>query len=402
MTVNYTTLLRLVQPVTGTESGTWGDYVNNALTAYLDVAVAGTQTLSTDANATLTLTDGTNSGTNLGSTSAQYAIINMTGARTQTRAVTLPSSSRNYVVLNNTTGGYAMTVGGVSVAAGERCILTYDTSASAYVKTATNSVSNATGTLPVGNGGTGATSLTLNNVILGNGTSAVQTVGPGASGNVLTSNGTTWTSAAPAVIGARSQIFTSSGTFTVPTGVTAVKVTVVGGGGMGSSVSNYQAGGGGGGGGAAVEWITGLTPAGTVTVTVGAGGTTGSTTGGTSSFGSYVSASGGSGGTAGAPGSGGAGGTGGSGGQTGDLNADGASGSNGVGGGCCVPTGGRGGIPALTMAALSYGYGGAGGATLANGSAGTGYGGGGGGAAVNTNQSRTGGNGAPGVVIVEW
>jgi hypothetical protein len=84
------------------------------------------------------------------------------------------------------------------------------------------------------------------------------------------------------------------------------------------------------------------------------------------------------------------------------LNADGASGSNGVGGGCCVPTGGRGGIPALTMAALSYGYGGAGGATLANGSAGTGYGGGGGGAAVNTNQSRTGGNGAPGVVIVEW
>lgn len=54
------------------------------------------------------------------------------------------------------------------------------------------------GTLPVSGGGTGATSLTANNVILGNGTSAVQTVAPGASGNVLTSNGTTWTSAAPA------------------------------------------------------------------------------------------------------------------------------------------------------------------------------------------------------------
>jgi len=55
-----------------------------------------------------------------------------------------------------------------------------------------------TGTLPVGNGGTGATSLTANNVILGNGTSAVQVVAPSTAGNVLTSNGTTWASTAPA------------------------------------------------------------------------------------------------------------------------------------------------------------------------------------------------------------
>lgn len=54
----------------------------------------------------------------------------------------------------------------------------------------------AVGTLPVANGGTGATTLTANNVLLGNGTSAVQVVAPGASGNVLTSNGTTWSSSA--------------------------------------------------------------------------------------------------------------------------------------------------------------------------------------------------------------
>jgi len=54
-----------------------------------------------------------------------------------------------------------------------------------------------TGTLPVANGGTGATTLTANAVLLGNGTSAVQTVAPSTTGNVLTSNGTTWTSAAP-------------------------------------------------------------------------------------------------------------------------------------------------------------------------------------------------------------
>ncbi|MCX6107968.1 MAG: hypothetical protein NTY08_19230, partial [Proteobacteria bacterium] len=52
------------------------------------------------------------------------------------------------------------------------------------------------GTLAVANGGTGATTLAVNNVILGNGTSAVQVVAPGSNGNVLTSNGSTWTSTA--------------------------------------------------------------------------------------------------------------------------------------------------------------------------------------------------------------
>lgn len=56
-----------------------------------------------------------------------------------------------------------------------------------------------TGTLPVANGGTGAATLTANNVLLGNGTSALQVVAPDANGNVLTSNGTTWQSTAPAV-----------------------------------------------------------------------------------------------------------------------------------------------------------------------------------------------------------
>jgi hypothetical protein len=54
------------------------------------------------------------------------------------------------------------------------------------------------GTLVVANGGTGATTLAANNVLLGNGTSALQAVAPGTSGNILTSNGTTWQSVAPA------------------------------------------------------------------------------------------------------------------------------------------------------------------------------------------------------------
>ena len=51
--------------------------------------------------------------------------------------------------------------------------------------------------LAVADGGTGASTLLLNAVVLGNGTDPVQTVAPSTSGNLLTSNGTTWTSAAP-------------------------------------------------------------------------------------------------------------------------------------------------------------------------------------------------------------
>jgi hypothetical protein len=58
-------------------------------------------------------------------------------------------------------------------------------------------------TVPVAKGGTGLTTLTANNVLLGNGTSSPTFVAPGTAGNVLSSNGTTWTSTAPAS-GARS------------------------------------------------------------------------------------------------------------------------------------------------------------------------------------------------------
>lgn len=52
--------------------------------------------------------------------------------------------------------------------------------------------------LAVADGGTGASTLT--GVVIGNGTSAMTAVAPSTSGNVLTSNGTTWASTAPAVV----------------------------------------------------------------------------------------------------------------------------------------------------------------------------------------------------------
>jgi hypothetical protein len=63
------------------------------------------------------------------------------------------------------------------------------------------SIAGLTTPLSVAQGGIGAATLTLNNLLLGNGTSAPQEVAPGASGNVLTSDGTTWASEAPAAAG---------------------------------------------------------------------------------------------------------------------------------------------------------------------------------------------------------
>jgi hypothetical protein len=86
-------------------------------------------------------------------------------------------------------------------------------------------------------------------------------------------------------VGERGQVFTSSGTFTIPTGVTALKITVVGGGGGGGG--SGDAGWtsiGGTGSGVAISYLTGLTPAATLAVTIGGGGTAGAagrTNGGT-------------------------------------------------------------------------------------------------------------------------
>jgi len=87
-----------------------------------------------------------------------------------------------------------------NLVAGELAINTAD--GKLFYKDSSNAVQViAWKTTPVSAGGTGSTTLTANNVLLGNGTSALQVVAPGTTGNVLVSNGTTWTSAAPAASG---------------------------------------------------------------------------------------------------------------------------------------------------------------------------------------------------------
>jgi hypothetical protein len=207
-----------------------------------------------------------------------------------------------------------------------------------------------------------------------------------------------------------SLVWNSNGnlTWTVPTGITQCKVTVVGGGASGCyayvSGANIVAGGGGAGG-ASIRYVTGLTPGGTVTVTVGAGGasagTGGATTvngnaGGTSSFGAYASATGGTGGISSivAPWqTGGAGGTG----SSGTFNIQGGYGSSGAMTlySACVnafPQGGNGGN------GIFGGGGTTGTSTVTSGRANTG----GGGAGVNASYIGNSGAGGSGVVIIEY
>jgi hypothetical protein len=103
MTVNRTTLLDLPLPVTGTESGVWGDITNNGLTQYLDISIAGRNAL-TSANftagaLTIATTEGDSSATNIGASSAQYATLYVSSLAADS-TITAPTSNRAYRVVN--------------------------------------------------------------------------------------------------------------------------------------------------------------------------------------------------------------------------------------------------------------------------------------------------------------
>lgn len=207
-------------------------------------------------------------------------------------------------------------------------------------------------------------------------------------------------------VSARLQRFTSSGSFTVPPGITTVFVSGCAGGGGGgfSSPTTSNVSGGGGGGGAGQSIIRApraVTPGQVINVTIGAGGGSGSN-GGDTIIGSLVTLSGGSGGgggTAGAPGSA-AGGLGGAGYPKGTDGSDGnttAGGGNG-GAGASGPFGGGGGGSRSSFGPPVL----AGGGVGAAGVFGSGGGGAGGVSANSTQSGGLGGTGAPGLVIFEW
>lgn len=166
------------------------------------------------------------------------------------------SYTANNVLLGNGTSGFQVVAPG--------------TSGNVLTSNGTSWVSSAftfSGTVGVNQGGTGQTALTANSLLAGNGTSAVNLIAPGTSGNVLTSNGSAWVSSTPTGTTPtyHAQIFTSTGTWTAPAGVTGAKITAIGGAGGGTG------GGTGGDGGLDIGTVT-VTPSTVYTVTIGAAG----------------------------------------------------------------------------------------------------------------------------------
>lgn len=252
------------------------------------------------ASGTTTLTSGTlpvaSGGTGLVSYTSGGAIY-ATGTTTLTSG-TLPVASGGTGVTTSTGTGNVVLSSGPTITLGNATGLPLATG--------------VTGTLPIANGGTGLTTTPSNGQIdIGNGTGFTRAT-------LTAGNGITITNGAGSITvtsaGVSSQAFTSTGTFTIPVGVTAVKVSIVGAGGGGSTAfSGCSAdGGSGGAGGSAITYLASLTPGNTIAVTVGTGGATGilASNGGSSSIASgtqtitTVTASGGTGGSSVVSGSG--------------------------------------------------------------------------------------------------
>ena len=225
-----TAQLGLVTPTQGDLTGTWGNVVNNGITEYVNIAVAGTLTLTGDGAVTLANTTGNSSVTNItatlagaGTVTAQFAVVKISGTSVD-KTVTGPSYSKTYVVDN--AGGNVVTFkaagqAGVSIIASEKCTVYYN--GSDYVKVAS---STADGVSTISFGSTGLTPNTATSgAVTVAGTLAVANGGTnlssGTSGGVLA--------------------YTASGTLASSAALAANNVVVGGGAGAAPSSTNLLA-----------------------------------------------------------------------------------------------------------------------------------------------------------------
>ena len=150
---NFSPLLGFALPTTGDLSGTWGVTVNDSITSLIDSAVAGTTTLSADADVTLSTTNGA-------ANQARNAVILWTASNgATTRNITAPAQSKAYVVINAGTGSVVIRgsgpTTGVTVTSGTKALVAWN--GTDFVKIISNPVvltTDVSGILPVANGGT--------------------------------------------------------------------------------------------------------------------------------------------------------------------------------------------------------------------------------------------------------
>ncbi len=182
---------------TGENSGTWGTVTNTNLGTALEEAIVGSADVTfSSAEVTLTLTDSNSSQT------ARNLRLNLTGTSGGAQNLIVPAIEKIYIINNGCADTITVknsTGTGIAVPAG-KTMYVYNNGTN-VVDAITHLTSLTLGSaLSAASGGTGLTS-------------------PGTSGNVLTSNGTAWTSVsnAPAFTSGTVMLF---GQTSAPTGWT--------------------------------------------------------------------------------------------------------------------------------------------------------------------------------------
>lgn len=229
MTTQYSALLGLALPVTGEDSGTWGDLVNDSITQLIEDSVAGYATADvTSGNWTLTTTG---SGA---ANQARCAILIPTGSPGVSRNIIAPAKSKVYIVNNQTNAsvvikGAATT--GVTVLTNNTALVAWDGSDfveiypndAVYAETAgaATTATSATSAFNLAGGNSGQ-------VPYQSAAGVTSYITAGTSGQILTSNGTgapTWSTPAGSVSLSGTNTWTGTQTFTGTSSAIAAKLT---------------------------------------------------------------------------------------------------------------------------------------------------------------------------------
>jgi hypothetical protein len=188
---------------TGDQAGTWGNTTNTNLGTAIEEAITGSANVTfASSNAAIALAD-----TNAAQT-ARNLRLNLVGTISNVQTLFVPAIEKQYLVTNGLSNSVIISNGSnasptgitVTIPTGKSVVIFNDATNIAETVNYVSNLSLGTALSPA-NGGTGVANLTYGSVMVGNNTGTVTLVAPGASGNLLTSNGTHWVTQTPSASG---------------------------------------------------------------------------------------------------------------------------------------------------------------------------------------------------------